>query len=69
MQAQPVYKSLRAIEKQARWPVAVICAYEALAIVIGQPDLPTVSQLASRHRYAAAASATLLGLHIWFYDG
>ena len=70
MIARPViYKTLRKIEKHAIGPVAAVCLYESAAIVAKQPWMPTVSQLAHRHKATALAAAAVLGLHIWFYDG
>ena len=64
-----IYKALRTVEKHMRVAVIGGCLYEACAVAFPDSRIPPVTVLANRHKAVAAAVATVIGLHIWFYEG
>lgn len=64
-----VYKALRTVEKHLRVPLIGACLYEACALSFPGSRMPPVTVLANHHKALAAATAAVIGMHIWFYEG
>lgn len=64
-----IYRNLRLVEKHAMYPVALTCAYEALAIILRHKRVPTISQLANRHKVLFGVAVGALVAHVIFYEG
>lgn len=60
-------RHLRFAERSLRYPIALLCTYEALAIFTGQ--CPSITEFSSRHRWIAAVAAGLVAWHLIAYPG
>ncbi len=64
-----IYRTLRLVEKRTATPLAVVCAYEAVALTFRSKRTPPITVVAHKHKWVFPLFSALLGLHIWFYDG
>jgi NADPH:quinone reductase-like Zn-dependent oxidoreductase len=59
------YPAVRRVEQAAAWPLAGLCAWEAIALATGR--MPTITQACRAHRaWLVPVAAAVLALHIWF---
>lgn len=66
---QQPYRYLRMIEKKSPVVLVGICVYEAMALTVNHQRMPTLSQVANRHKWVLPLICGLLVVHVWFYDG